>query len=186
MLRTWKFYAQRFSPCDISALRLLCDVPVETSRVMNFDDQVTTDLYERRSKSGKLSVDATREVNDRLRSWLNDVMHDFQIRGCSPTVWNCNVYTAGDFFAPHRDRGAGDTIRRVLSLVIGLQSSQDDRGGRLELMGVHGGLWSRQTLSFALAPGDALAFDSGLLHRVTASTFGERRTLVSFVNKEEI
>ncbi len=105
-------------------------------------------------------------------------------------------YEAGDFFRPHRDRasrdasdGGNETASRRVSVVVFLNEQRDPpgeweyAGGSLTLFGlVDGPEWRGVGIPVTPAAGMLVAFDSTVLHEVTAVTAGCRITAVDWLS----
>ena len=124
-------------------------------------------------------VDQRRGVVAWLDSWknwaqdtlqaINDHAFGFDLDGIETPQYA--LYNAGDFFAWHMDKGAGEKHRK-LSMTVQLSEPSEYDGGELEL---------RTGADIVTAPsesGSAIAFPSWILHRVTPVRRGVRRALV--------
>lgn len=76
------------------------------------------------------------------------------------------------FYNPHRDTQGGP-IHRKISMVICLSNDSDYQGGLFRFIELN--------KSFKFDKGDALFFDSDLLHGVEPVTSGTRQVIISFM-----
>jgi predicted 2-oxoglutarate/Fe(II)-dependent dioxygenase YbiX len=183
-LKQWMFYKGKFNiEVLLSAIPRL-EAGGGDSLVLASSGAAVISRIERRSQTLQLDGDSVARFQLELPSILEEISADFECSIRAPAHWRINKYAQGDFFTPHRDRAPiGGAINRHLTMVVGLSSTPELIGGRLELIDLPGGIWGRHTLSFALDAGDFIVFNSNLLHGVTNIESGVRHTLVGFLEE---
>ena len=109
---------------------------------------------------------------------IKEIKNNFDINIKYREQWKIGHYSEEDkgFYNPHSDTQGG-MEHRVLSIVICLSNSNDYEGGIFNL------LTEKKNFKFDL--GDAIIFDSSLLHGVQPVTKGNRFVLISFLLTEE-
>jgi PKHD-type hydroxylase len=87
-----------------------------------------------------------------------------------------NKYGVGDTYGWHVDHAHMNSLRTDLSFTIFLNDPADYEGGELEIR-----LPTNQVQSLKLEPGKMVLYSTGLTHRVTPVTRGERLCVVGWV-----
>jgi PKHD-type hydroxylase len=87
-----------------------------------------------------------------------------------------NKYGVGDTYGWHVDHAHMNGLRTDLSFTIFLNDPTDYDGGELEIK-----LPTNQIHSIKLEPGKMVIYSTGLLHRVTPVTRGERLAIVGWI-----
>lgn len=102
----------------------------------------------------------------------------FKINLAYRETYKVGTYYANDggFYIPHTDTQGGMEYRNI-SCVICLSNTKDYEGGYFRFVDL------KKTFKFDR--GDAIIFDSNLLHEVKPVTSGKRQILASFMWKEE-
>jgi SM-20-related protein len=146
----------------------------------------------RRTTEAKISSSSRSEIEARLTTIKPLLESHFNLRltGCEKPQFL--IYNEGDFFLPHQDRDdepeKPDYVRkRKVSIVIFLNSEAAEPqlesycGGSLAFYGlIDDPRWQRYGFPLVGEAGLMIAFRSEVLHEVTAVTFGERYTIVSW------
>ena len=114
--------------------------------------------------------------NDSLLKFVLNRVHDYGITSISLNSVKLMKYSAGDYFAPHRDYVKYDKGTVYTTAIIQLSKDSEYEGGTLIVNN------NPQTRT----QGSLILFNSGELHEVTKLTRGERYALVLFLFKEDL
>jgi hypothetical protein len=148
--------------------------PIHDSKVGNRigkDKKIRKDVFFSKSHSELLDSILFNSKYDTFKHHFNI---DIQYR----ETYKLGTYYAEDngFYTSHTDTQGGMDHRK-LSIVICLSNECDYRGGLFKFIDLD--------KSFKFDKGDAVIFDSKLLHCVEPVTYGKRQVLVSFIWDEQ-
>lgn len=136
--------------------------------------QVSNGNYKSR-KSSVGWIDELSGINERLTDILKSSYNisGMEVTGLGP--FQFTEYKVGDYFEWHSDRISEKYRDRFTSTVIQLNDNYS--GGVLEIKDME-----KNIIKMEQKKGNLYVFDSGLMHRVTPVTNGERYSLVNWIS----